>query len=116
MENKMEKVISIHQPNFLPWLGYFYKIYKSDVFVILDNVQFAKNSIANRNRIKRVIKEFFRLNRGFLQDAGPEGCELAAMDIVFTVRKGFRVENPAALAEVVVNLLEHKGQSLMNIQ
>ena len=71
---------------------------------------------ANRNRIKRVIKEFFRLNRGFLQDGGPEGCELAAMDIVFTVRKGFRVENPAALAEAVVNLLEHKGQSLMNIQ
>ena len=71
---------------------------------------------ANRNRIKRVIKEFFRLNRRFLQDRGHEGCELAAMDIVFTVRKGFRVENPAALAEAVVNLLEHKKQSLMDMQ
>ncbi len=52
MENKTEKVLSIHQPNYLPWLGYFYKIYKSDVFVILDNVQYVKNSIANRNKIK----------------------------------------------------------------
>ena len=71
---------------------------------------------ANRNRIKRVIKEFFRLNRRFLQDDEPEGCELPAMDIVFTVRKGFQVENPAALAETVANLLEHKKQSLMNIK
>ncbi len=45
-------IISIHQPNFLPWIGYFYKIYKSDVFVILDDVQYSKNSFTNRNRIK----------------------------------------------------------------
>jgi len=70
---------------------------------------------ANRNRIKRVIKEFFRLNRGFLQDGEPEGCELPAMDMVFTVRKGFQVEKPAVLAETVANLLEHRKPSLMNI-
>ncbi len=45
-------IVSIHQPNFIPWLGYFYKIYKSDVFVILDNVQFTKNGFTNRNLIK----------------------------------------------------------------
>lgn len=45
-------IISIHQPNFIPWIGYFFKIYKSDVFVILDNVQFTKNGFTNRNRIK----------------------------------------------------------------
>lgn len=44
--------ISIHQPNFIPWIGYFFKIYKSDTFVILDNVQFTKNGFTNRNRIK----------------------------------------------------------------
>jgi hypothetical protein len=38
------------------------------------------------------------------------------MDIVFTVRKGFKVEKPAALAETVTNLLEHKKQSLVNIK
>jgi len=48
----MESIVAIHQPNFLPWLGYFYKIYKADVFVFLDNVQFSKNSYQNRVKIK----------------------------------------------------------------
>jgi hypothetical protein len=46
------KVVAIHQPNFIPWLGFFYKIYKSDIFVLLDNVQFPKESAAARNFIK----------------------------------------------------------------
>jgi len=45
-------IVAIHQPNFLPWLGYFYKISQCDVFVLLDNVQYTKNSFINRNRIK----------------------------------------------------------------
>ncbi len=48
----MSKIVSVHQPNYLPWLGYFYKIIKSDVFVILDNVQYVKGTVANRNYIK----------------------------------------------------------------
>lgn len=44
--------VAIHQPNFLPWLGYFYKIHSADKFVIIDNVQFVKGSICNRNKIK----------------------------------------------------------------
>jgi hypothetical protein len=45
-------ILSIHQPAYLPWLGYFDKLMRSDVFVFLDNVQFEKNSFINRNRIK----------------------------------------------------------------
>lgn len=46
-------ILSMHQPNFIPWLGYFIKIRESDVFVILDNVQFPRGkSLANRNYIK----------------------------------------------------------------
>ncbi|OQB20516.1 MAG: WbqC-like protein family protein [Firmicutes bacterium ADurb.Bin182] len=45
-------VVSVHQPNYIPWLGYFYKIHKSDLFVILDDVQFIKRGFINRNRIK----------------------------------------------------------------
>ncbi|WP_343564169.1 WbqC family protein [Kiloniella sp. b19] len=41
-------VIAIHQPNYSPWLGYFHKIAKSDLFVFLDDVQFSKNSYINR--------------------------------------------------------------------
>jgi hypothetical protein len=45
-------IVSIHQPQYLPWLGYFDKIERSDVFVFLDNVQFKKNEWQNRNKIK----------------------------------------------------------------
>lgn len=44
-------VVSIHQPNYLPWLGYFYKIAMSDIFVFLDDVQFTKGDYINRVKI-----------------------------------------------------------------
>jgi len=43
--------ISINQPAYLPWLGYYERIAVSDVHVVLDHVQFEKNSFINRNRI-----------------------------------------------------------------
>ena len=45
-------VVAIHQPQFLPWLGYFDKLARSDVFCLLDTVQYKKNEFQNRNRIK----------------------------------------------------------------
>ena len=45
-------ILTAHQPAYLPWLGYFHKIAISDTFVILDKVQFEKNSFTNRNKIK----------------------------------------------------------------
>jgi hypothetical protein len=48
----MTMKISSHQPNFIPWCGYFYKIAVSDAFVIADDVDFTRKSFINRNRIK----------------------------------------------------------------
>lgn len=45
-------IVSIHQPNYIPWMGYFYKIHKSDIFVFLDDVQYIRRGFINRNRIK----------------------------------------------------------------
>ena len=45
-------IVAVHQPQYLPWLGYFDKINRADIFVLLDNVQFKKNEWQNRNRIK----------------------------------------------------------------
>ncbi len=47
----MQRKIAIHQPEHLPWLGYFDKMKKVDLYVFLDNVQYRKNYFQNRNRI-----------------------------------------------------------------
>lgn len=44
--------IVILQPGYIPWLGFFDQLVKSDIFVIYDDVQFDKHSWRNRNRIK----------------------------------------------------------------
>jgi hypothetical protein len=43
--------LSINQPSYIPWLGYFERIAISDKHVVLDHVQFEKNSMVNRNKI-----------------------------------------------------------------
>jgi hypothetical protein len=45
-------IISVHQPQYLPWLGYFDKIFKSDCFIFLDRVQYKPREFQNRNRIR----------------------------------------------------------------
>jgi hypothetical protein len=45
-------IVTAHQPNFLPWLGFFDKMRHSDVLVLLDTVQFTKRGFQNRARIK----------------------------------------------------------------
>ncbi|MDO8516867.1 MAG: WbqC family protein [Nanoarchaeota archaeon] len=44
--------IAIHQPNFLPYLGFFDKCDYSDILVLYDSTQFKKNDFQNRNKIK----------------------------------------------------------------
>ena len=51
-ERRLKLIVAIHQPQYLPWLGYFDKIIKADAFCYLDNVQYKKNEWQNRNRIK----------------------------------------------------------------
>ena len=44
-------IISIHQPEHLPWTVFFKKIACCNKFILLDNVQFKKNNVQNRNRL-----------------------------------------------------------------
>ena len=44
--------LAAHQPQYLPWLGYFHKMDGADLFVLLDTVQYKKNEWQNRNRIR----------------------------------------------------------------
>jgi hypothetical protein len=45
-------LVAIHQLHYLPWLRYFEKIARADVFIVLDDAQFTKNDWQNRNRVK----------------------------------------------------------------
>ena len=44
--------ITIHQPEHLPWLGFFHKINMADAYVVLDNVQYCRRYYQNRNKIR----------------------------------------------------------------
>ena len=50
---KNKKIIAIHQPAYIPWLGYFHKIFYADKFVVHDAVQFSKKSFIKRTLIRK---------------------------------------------------------------
>jgi len=52
-------IVTVHQPNFLPYLGFFDKILKSDIFIIYDTAQYVKRNFMNRNKINNHGKEMF---------------------------------------------------------
>jgi hypothetical protein len=45
-------IVAIHQPHFMPWLGYLHRMAKADVFVVLDHVQFERRNYQNRSQIR----------------------------------------------------------------
>lgn len=52
---KKQFTVAIHQPNFIPWLGYFDKIGRSDTFIFFDDVQFPKTGGVWTNRVKFLV-------------------------------------------------------------
>ena len=49
--------VAIHQSQYHPWINYYIKIAKADIFIFLDEVQFQKNGLQNRNKIKTLSGE-----------------------------------------------------------
>ena len=45
-------IIAIHQPHFIPWLGYLHRMAQVDLFIVLDHVQFERSNYQNRSRIR----------------------------------------------------------------
>lgn len=52
INNDRVRILSAHQPAYLPWLGVFHKIALSDTFVVFDAVQYLNEEFNHRNRIK----------------------------------------------------------------
>jgi hypothetical protein len=52
IDDSHAKTLAVLQPGYLPWLGFFDQMRRSDVFVYYDDVQFDKHGWRNRNRVK----------------------------------------------------------------
>ena len=48
-------IVFVHQPEYIPWLGFFDKLARCDTFVIYDDAQFQHGGFHNRNRIRTKI-------------------------------------------------------------
>jgi hypothetical protein len=44
--------VAIHQPHYIPWLGYLHRLAQVDLFVVLDHVQFERRNYQNRTQIR----------------------------------------------------------------
>ncbi|MDD2554275.1 MAG: WbqC family protein, partial [Desulfotomaculaceae bacterium] len=78
-------ILAAHQPNYLPWLGYFSKMENADIFVILDNVQYIRRSYINRTRILGANGDFY-LSIPVNFSSGQKISEV-------TIDKSFNIEN-----------------------
>ncbi len=67
------KLLSAHQPDYLPWLGFFHKVSVSDLFVIFDDVPYSKKMRYNRNKI-----------------LGPNGAFLLSVPVFFSLEEGIK--------------------------
>jgi hypothetical protein len=45
-------LIAIHQPHYLPWLGYLHRMVQADLFIVLDHVQFERGNYQNRTQVR----------------------------------------------------------------
>ena len=48
----MTRTVVIHQPDFLPYLGFFHRFLHADVYVVLDHVQFSRRGWTHRDQVK----------------------------------------------------------------
>jgi len=45
-------IVAIHQPHYMPWLGYLHRMAQADLFILLDHVQFERRNYQNRAHIR----------------------------------------------------------------
>jgi hypothetical protein len=95
-------IVAIHQPCFMPWLGYLHRMAQADLFVVLDHVQFEKANYQNRTRIRM---------------QGPEGYEARWLTVPVLQRSqkesilekelDNRLEGPRHWSAVQLSTLRH---------
>jgi hypothetical protein len=48
----MRTLVTMHQPNYVPWIGFFSKVAQSSCLVLMDTFQYTKDGIIHRNKIR----------------------------------------------------------------
>ncbi|MFM7012633.1 MAG: WbqC family protein [Betaproteobacteria bacterium] len=81
--------IAIHQPNFMPWIGFFRKLYLSDLFVLFDDVQFEKGGYINRVKVKLSNTESW-LTQPITR---PSGLDTKINQIIFSPNQPWRTKH-----------------------
>lgn len=131
------KIVAVHQPNFLPWLGYFDKMQRSEIFILYDDCPLSKPSWTTRVKIKgqgeaawltvpvvskkhspREIRAIEindqkpwrrKTERTLIQRYGKAPCFDEAADLVFPVLRDMSNEK---LADLNISLLERLVNAL----
>lgn len=115
-------VVCIHQPEHLPWLGLIHKIAISDIYIVLDNVQFKKNYFENRNKIYTIqglkwitlpVKMQGHMDKKFFEMELVDGWK---HKYISTLQQNYRkapffkdIEN------LIINIESFKGNSLADL-
>ncbi|MBP7184851.1 MAG: WbqC family protein [Saprospiraceae bacterium] len=93
----MNKIVAIHQPNYFPWIGYFFKIYVADEFVFLNNIKHSKKYPTRRTFVP-VTKEY--LDKKYLTIPLQKHSD-------FTVIHQLKIDNSKSWRASHVNYLLH---------
>jgi WbqC-like protein family len=120
-----EMIVAIHQPHYLPWLGYLHRMAQVDLFILLDHVQFERRNHQNRSQI-RVAGEARWLTVPVLQRSQKERIVDKLVDnseprpwgtIHFsTLRHAYRqAEHFTSYAEALRSILESRWERLTDL-
>jgi|SRR4030095_14339336 len=82
-------ICTVHQPNYLPYLGFFEKAYRSDMFVLYDTTQFKKNDWQNRNKLC-IPNSWQWISLPILHDFGQKIYEVKIKDPEKSLQKNWR--------------------------
>lgn len=74
-----KKVVAIHQPDYIPWIGFYYKVAHCDQFVYLDDAQYSNEADHNVNSIK-TSQGAFRIKIPVEQHLGDKICDVRTRD------------------------------------
>jgi hypothetical protein len=118
-------IVAIHQPHYLPWLGYLHRMAGVDLFILLDHVQFERRNRQNRNQIRLDGRPFWltvpveqRSQKERILDKRVDNSDPRPWGVtqLSTLRHAYReAEHYGAYAGALRGILEHRWERLTDL-